>query len=494
MNNLVALPVLLPLATGVLLVFLHERIGLQRRISQLSGFAGVLLAGYLTYVVWHDGIQVLQSGGWAAPSGIALVADLFTGTMLMLSTISLLSVLIYAPRQLEEVRERSFFYPVLQFLVVGINLSFVTGDLFNLFVAFEVMLIASYYLVTLGGSPGQLREGFKYLIINATASVFFLVSIALLYGVTASLNMADIAAKVASAPDNPIFTLIGISFLIVFGVKGALFPLYFWLPRSYFEAPTAIAAIFAAILTKVGIYSIVRIFTLIFVHDLGYTHTLLLILAGFGMVLGVLGAISQYDFKAILAYHSISQMGYIIMGLGLFSRLSLAGTVLFLAHHSFVKSGLFLVAGIVERVTGHTSLKKYSGLLTSHPGLAFLFLSLGLSLAGLPPFSGFFGKFALVKAGIDDGSWLIVTVSLVVSVYTLFSMIKIYRKGFWGEQSGARADLGKAAYVQLLVPALLLLALSVGMGFGAGYALDFALATADQLRNPDLYIQAVLGR
>jgi multicomponent Na+:H+ antiporter subunit D len=494
MNNLVALPVLLPLVTGVLLLLLHGRVSLQRSFSFVSGFLGILLAFYITHTVWYNGIQVVQGGGWAAPYGITLAVDLFSGMMLVLATLSLMTVLIYSPSHLNTIRERSFFYPVMQFLAVGINLSFVTGDFFNLFVAFEVMLISSYFLLTLGGAKDQLREGFKYLVINATASVLFLVAVALLYGVTASLNMADVAQKAAMMPNNPMFTLIGMTFMVVFGVKGALFPLYFWLPRSYFEAPTPIAALFAAILTKVGIYALVRIFTLVFIHDVGYTHTIILVLAGFGMVLGVLGAISQYDFKAILAYHSISQMGYVIMGLGLYSRLALAGTILFLAHHSVVKSALFLVAGVVERLTGSTSLKKYSGLLSSHPVLGFLFLGLGLSLAGLPPFSGFFGKFALVRAGIEQGAWAIVTVSLVVSVFTLFSMVKIYRKGFWGETSGAREALPAGTYAQLMVPTMLLLGISVGMGFGAGYALDFAYAATDQLLNPELYIQAVLGR
>jgi multicomponent Na+:H+ antiporter subunit D len=494
MNNLVALPVILPLGTGVLLLLLHGRLQLQRWISFFSALSGLGIAAYLTHLVWTGGIIAVQGGGWAAPYGITLAADLLSGLMLLLTSISLLTVLIYAPRHLDGGRERTFFYPVLNFLTMGIALSFVTGDMFNLFVAFEVMLISSYFLMVLGGAPGQLREGFKYLVINATASTLFLVAVSLLYSVTASLNMADIAVKAAALPGNPIITLTGIAFLIVFGVKGALFPLYFWLPRSYFEAPTAISAIFAAILTKVGIYALIRIFTLIFIHDVAFTHNLLLILAGFGMVLGVMGAISQYDFKAILAYHSISQMGYIVMGLGLLSRLSLAGAVLFLAHHSVVKSGLFLLAGIVERLTGSTDLKKYSGMLASHPGLAFTFLGMGLSLAGLPPFSGFFGKFALVKAAVEQGAWVILTVSLVVSIFTLFSMVKIYRKGFWGEGSGERRVLGTWEYGQLLFPALLLLGLSIGMGFGAGYFMDFALAAADQLLAPELYIKAVLGR
>ncbi len=494
MNNLVAYPVLLPFVTGVVLLALHGRVKAQRAVSLVSALTALGIAGTLTYTVWHEGIQSVQAGGWAAPYGITLVVDLFSGMMLLLSGTILFTSLVFAMRDMDPGREHTFFYPVTQFLMAGINLSFVTGDLFNLFVSFEVMLIASYFLITLGGSRGQLREGFKYLVINATASTLFLMVVALLYGLTGTLNMADLAQKVASMPENPLFTLIGIGFLIVFGIKGALFPLYFWLPRSYYFAPNAIAALFAAMLTKVGIYALVRVFTLIFVHDVGFTHTIILAIAGFTMFLGVLGAISQMDTKAILSYHIISQIGYMVMGLGLFSRLALAGTVFYIAHHIIVKSALFLISGIIERVTGTTDLKKFSGLLASHPGLGFLFLTTGLSLAGIPPLSGFFSKFALLKAGVEQHSWLIVIVSLVVSLFTLFSMVKIFRKGFWGEPRGERRELSGLAYAHYMFPAMLLLGLSVAMGLGARYMMDFALAAADQLLNPDLYIQAVLGR
>lgn len=494
MNNLVAFPVLLPLVSGILLVLLHGRVQLQRIVSFISALGSLGLAIFLTTQVWNHSIQTVQAGGWAAPYGITLAVDLFSGMMLILAGINVVTCLFFAFRDLDAARERAFFYPVVQFLLVGINLSFITGDLFNLFVAFEVMLIASYFLLTLGGEKGQLREGFKYLVINATASTLFLVAVSLLYGVTGTLNMADLAQKVATRPGDPIITVVAILFMLVFATKAALFPLYFWLPRSYFQAPSPIAALFAAMLTKVGVYALVRVFTLIFIHDQGYTHTILLAVAGLTMLLGVFGAISQMDFKAILSYHIISQIGYMIMGLGLFSKLALAGTVFYMAHHIIVKSALFLLAGVTERITGSTDLKKYSGLIASHPGLAFVFLFTGISLAGVPPFSGFFSKFALLKAGVEQGAWVIVTVSLVVSIFTLFSMVKIFRKGFWGETTGFRNDQGGLAYAQVMAPAVLLLGLSAAMGFGASYMMDFALAASDQLLNPELYIKAVLGR
>jgi multicomponent Na+:H+ antiporter subunit D len=494
MNNLVAASVLLPLGTGVLLVLLHGRTYLQRVLSMLSGLTGLTLAVLLTRQVWTEGIQVVQAGSWRAPYGITLVADLFACMMLLLSWIILLTSMTFAMRDLDEGREQTFFYPVLQFLVVGINLSFVTGDVFNLFVAFEVMLISSYFLLTLGGTPSQLREGFKYLLINATASTLFLMSVALLYGVMGTLNMADLAARAYDMEGDPTLTLIGISFMIVFSIKAALFPLYFWLPRSYFQAPSGIAALFAAMLTKVGVYALVRMFTLIFIHDIGYTHTILLAVAGFTMFLGVLGALAQMDFKSILSFHIISQIGYMIMGLGLYSRLALAGTVFYIAHHIIVKSGLFVLSGVTNWVTGTTDLRRFSGLIASHPVLAGLFFLTGGSLAGVPPLSGFFSKFALLKAGVELKSWGIVAVGLLVSLLTLASMMKIFRKGFWGEPSGDRRVENRLHYAQLIGPAMLLLLLSTAMGLGAKHMMTFALAAAEQLFNPTYYIKAVLGR
>lgn len=494
MSNLVAYPVLLCFGTGIFLLFLHGRVSLQRGVAFLASLAALYISFTLTSTVWHQGIQTQTAGAWPVPYGITLTVDLFSGLMTILAAIILFTSLLFAVRDLDPAREKNFFYPVLFFMMAGINLSFVTGDLFNLFVAFEVMLISSYFLLTIGGAPGQLREGLKYLVLNATASTIFLVAIALLYGVTSSLNMAEVAAKAAQHPGNPYITLVGILFMIVFASKGGLFPLYWWLPRSYWQAPNGVAALFAAMLTKVGVYALVRVFTLIFVHDTAFTHTILLWVAGLTMFFGVLGAISQYDFKAILSYHIISQIGYMIMGLGLFTPLALAGTVFYIAHHIIVKSALFLLSSVTERITGSTDFKKFSGLLADYPGLAFTFLATAISLAGVPPFSGFFSKFALLKAAVEEGSWGIAAVSLVVSLLTLFSMVKIYRKAYWGKESGQRIKRTGWDHAMALLPALLLLGLSVGMGFGARYMMDFAMAAAEQLMNPTIYIQAVMGR
>lgn len=494
MSNLVAYPVLLCFGTGIVQLLLHGRVSAQRVVALLSSIAGIALSVWLTCTIWTSGVQVQTAGGWPVPFGITLAADLFSGLMMVLAAVVLFTSLLFIFRDLDPARERAFFYPVLFFMMAGVNLSFATGDIFNLYVAFEVMLISSYFLLTLGSTGLQVREGLKYLLLNTLASTIFLVAVTLLYGVTASLNMADIAAKAAAEPGNPYITLAGILFLVVFAAKGALFPFYWWLPHSYYQVPNAIAPLFAALLTKVGVYGMVRVFTLIFIYDSSLTHSLLLVIGGLTMILGVLGALSQHDFKAILSYHIISQIGYMIMGLGLYTVLGLAGAVFYIAHHIVVKSGLFLLSGATSRITGHTDLKHYSGLLASHPGLAYTFLATAISLAGVPPFSGFFAKFALLKAAVEKGAWGIATVSVLVSLFTLYSMIKIFRRAYWGRPSGARIQRSRREYLATLAPAIILLALSVGMGLGGGPMMDFALATADQLMRPELYIEAVMGR
>lgn len=495
-NNLLAVPIALPMLTAILLLIFKDRLRVQRVIAIASTGTGFIVSLILFGVVRGQGIQTLYVGGFPAPFGIVLVADLFGALMVILSGLIGIAVLIYTVLTIDRERETHFFHPIFQFLLMGVNGAFLTGDLFNLFVWFEVMLIASYILVSLGGEPYQLREGFKYVLINVLTSSLFLVGIAVLYGVFGTVNMADLAHKVSLVGDaGGITTVIAITFLVVFGIKAAIFPLYYWLPTAYYAPPTAVTAVFAALLTKVGVYSLVRIFTLIFTHDTALTKGLLAWIAGITMVFGVLGAIAPMDFKRILAYHSISQIGYMIMGLAIFTPLALAGAIYYIFHHSIVKGSLFLSSGIAEGLTGSTRLNRMGGLLITHPGLAGLFLVAGLSLAGVPPLSGFFGKFLLVREGFAEGNFLLVGTAIGVGIFTLYSMIKIFRIGFWGEASlaGGEGAIERPHYHKLLGSLGMLLVFTVVIGLFAGPFVEIALESADQMLNPMLYIEAVLG-
>jgi multicomponent Na+:H+ antiporter subunit D len=290
-------------------------------------------------------------------------------------------------------------------------------------------------------------------------------------------------------------------FLVSFGIKAAIFPLFFWLPASYHTPPIVVSAIFAGLLTKVGAYSMIRVFTLVFTQDIGYTHTLILILAGLTMVTGVLGAVAQYDMRRLLSFHIVSQIGYLLMGLGLYSPLALAGAIFFMVHVILAKTALFLIGGIIWRQRGTYQLRSLGGLYASKPALALLFLVPALSLAGVPPLSGFFAKLALIQAGLEDDEYLIVAVALAVGVLTLFSMIKIWNEAFWKEPPDD-ADLApveirepteSSAIPYMYGPVVAMVVMIVALGLAAGPLYEMATTASEQLIHPDAYIQAVLG-
>jgi len=248
-----------------------------------------------------------------------------------------------------------------------------------------------------------------------------------------TLNMADLARHLKTVTPPGLVTTVAILFFLAFGIKAAVFPLFFWLPASYHTPPVPVSAIFAGLLTKVGVYALIRVFTLLFVQETATTHTLILIIAGLTMVTGVLGAVAQNEFRRILSFHIVSQIGYMIMGLGIFSPLGLTGSIFYIIHHIIVKTNLFLVSGVAYRLKGTYELKKLGGLYRYSPGLAILFLIPALSLAGMPPLSGFWAKFILLKAGFETENYLIVVVALLVSLLTLYSMTKIWTEVFWKE-------------------------------------------------------------
>lgn len=491
MNNLVILPILIPFIIGAVLILFSKHHTIQRVVSGFTAVGMLILAVYLAIFVYHEGITTLELGNWSAPFGIVLVADMFATMMVILSSLVGVVCLFFAFQTISAEREKFYFYPFYFFLLTGVNGAFLTGDLFNLFVFFEVMLIASYILIVQGGTKYQLRESIKYVIINVFASILFLVGVAYIYSVTGTLNMAHLAKRVAELEQTGVLNVIAVLFLVVFSMKGALFPLYFWLPRSYYGPPAAIAALFGGLLTKVGIYAIIRTFTLIFTHDPDFTHTLILILAGFTMLFGVLGAVSQFDFKRILSYHIISQVGYMVMGLGIYSQLAIAGAIYYIAHHIIVKSALFLFAGATQRITGTTDLKKMGGLLKTHPYLAWMFFISAISLAGIPPLSGFFSKFPIVLAGFKEGNYIIAAVALLVGILTLFSMMKIFIYAFWGEQKHTE-EQAKVKAGKLLLPIVPLVALTIILGFAAEPIFQYSLQVAEQILDPSIYIESVL--
>ena len=485
MSWLVPMLVAGPLLAAAMTLVVGRRLMAQRIITLVT--VGGVFAGSVALLRAADdsGPIVAQVGAWQAPVGITLVVDRFSAIVLTVSTLMLLAVLIYAVAQLSRDAVDWWFHTKYLALTSGVVLSLVTGDLFNLFVGFEVMLVASYVLLTVKTGEGEIRATMTYVVINLIASALFLVVIATTYGLLGTVNMADLAMRMADLPDGTRAALSTLM-LVVFGIKAALFPLFMWLPDSYPTAPTPVTAVFAGLLTKVGVFVIIRTQTLFF--ESGEPSPLLLFVAGATMVVGVFGAIAQNDVKRILSFHIVSQIGYMIMGLGFLSIAGLAAAIVYISHHIIVKTGLFLVGGIVETEFGTGALDRTGGLLRSRPAVALLFLPLALSLAGFPPFSGFVAKLALVQEGVTLGQWVIVGVSLAVSVLTFYSMTKIWGAAFWGEERElvGHARPGMFGAVGLVVVA------SLAVAAMAGPLVDFSVRAAAELLDPSVYIGAVM--
>jgi multicomponent Na+:H+ antiporter subunit D len=496
-SDLLIFPVLIPMLTGILTLLVGGPSPLQRGLSVLG--AGLLLAtglGLLMSVTQH-GIHVVAVGSWPAPYGITLVADVFSSLLVAVTGLVALACILYSLVTIDPEREAVGYHPLYHFLLMGVCGAFLTGDLFNLYVWFEVMLMASFVLMALGGERGQMEGAIKYVTINLVSSAIFLAALGLLYGLTGTLNMADLAVKLANPSAGlsaGLVTVLAMMLLVAFGIKAAVFPLFFWLPASYHAPPPAVSAVFAGLLTKVGVYALIRVFTLIFLQDVGFTHTLILIVAGLTMVTGVLGAVAQNEFRRVLSFHIVSQIGYMVLGLGLFTPLALAGAVFYIVHHIVVKTNLFLIGGLVERLGGTPQLKQLGGLYESHIGLALLFLIPALSLAGLPPLSGFFAKLAVLQAALAVGQYVSAGIALAVGLLTLFSMLKLWREAFWKPAPESApmpptAPIGTAS----LLPIMILAAVTIMIGLAAGPVFALALQASDQLMNPALYTQAVLG-
>lgn len=496
MRVLLPLPVIACLlGAGASMACARQRV-LQRLIG-VTALATALGASIAVLVkVDSDGPMATFMGGWKAPVGIALVADRLTGIMVVVAAVVLLAVLTFAMGQPGTEQEQPSFHPVYLVLAAGVFLSFLTGDLFNMFVAFEMMLTASYILITLGGRLDQVRSGMTYVVINLVASTFFVVLLGLLYASLGTVNMADIAEKMPSLPSGMRVALALLMFM-VFGIKAAVFPLFFWLPDSYPTAPTAITAVFAGLLTKVGVYCLIRTQTLM-VAPGDRVGGFILFIAGFTMVVGVLGAIAQNDIKRILSFHIVSQIGYMILGLGLFTVAGIGAAIFYAINQIVLKSTLLLVGGMVDHGAGSSNLKRVGGIARRYPLLGWMFLIPALSLAGVPPFAGFVAKLAIIESGFSEGQGFIVAVSLVVSVLTLFSMSKIWGGAFWGDvelvaESGDPMTRRFGGTVPMLVSTGTLVVASVALAVVAGPLFEFCQRASEDLLSHDAYLRAVLG-
>ena len=498
--NLVSFPILIPLLFGILLLlFKSHRL---RTIVAITGSSLTLIASIFIAARTLSGeVLVVQMAGWPAPFGISLVADGLSGLMLVLSsTVGLLCVIFasssfqHTPGRgqsslLNRARESFGAHSLLQFLFMGVHMSFLTGDLFNLFVSFEVMLIASYGLLLIGGEVAQLREGFKYVVINLVASAIFVVAAGFAYGLFGTLNMADVAQRLEGVTD-PRVTIVALLLALVFATKAAVFPLGFWLPYSYPVPPAAISAYFGAILTKVGAYALIRSFTLMFPQETGL-QTALLALAGITMLIGGFGAISQSRWRYLLSFANVASVGYIVMGTFIGSEAALSATLYYFINSVLVIFALFLIAGISEKLAGQNFYSE--GHLASYPYLGAGFFIGAVALAGLPPMSGFIGKFGLVQALLAAGGTLnawITAAAILASFLLLYAGLSVWRNFFWGDSDAVHhvhIPGGMAFATGAAVSLIVVLTLLSGPIYSA------TERVAAQLGNSREYISAVLG-
>ncbi len=496
---IILMPVLLPLSFAILMLFTWKNLHSQRLLNIIAGSTELIASIILLATIYINGIQIVAVGGWKIPYGIVLVADNFSAIMVLMSGLMGFAVAFYSLVTVDKKNEQHFFYPLLQVLLMGVNGSFLTGDIFNLYVWFEVMLISSFVLLALGGKQEQLEGAVKYVTLNLISSMIFLSAVGILFGLTGTLNMADLAVKIQLLEDKGLVTVVAMMFLVSFGIKSAVFPLFSWLPASYHTPPVAVSALFAGLLTKVGVYAMYRVFTLIFDINNEFISTIILVIAGLTMLTGVLGAAAQNDFRRILSFHIVSQVGYMVMALGLMTPFAFAAGIFYIVYHIITKTNLFFISGIVEKIKGTYKLDALGGIFKRYPSVSLLFLISAFTLSGIPPFAGFWAKLTVAMAGFRIEQYFIVGLSLFVSLLTLYSMTKIWNYVFWQDEKVPSETENKFMKIPLerkyllYSPAIFMIFVILLLSLFAGPAFDFAQMTGEQLANPQYYINAVLG-
>ena len=433
--NVLTLPVLLPLLGAALTLVARRHRRVQVAVSLAVLAAGVGVAVFLMWRTHLDGPIALWIGAWPEPLGITLVADRLSGLMLLVSSVVILFVLVFAIGQGvadgDEGSPLAIYFPTYLVLSAGVSNAFLAGDLFNLFVSFEMLLFASFVLLTLGGSGTRIRAGTTYVIVSMVSSFLFLVAIAATYAAAGTVNLAQLSLRLPEV-DSTVALAFQLMLLTVFGIKAAVFPMSAWLPDSYPSAPVPVSAVFAGLLTKVGVYAIIRTQFLLFPDS--PLHTLIMGVGLLTMIVGILGAVAQPGIKRMLSFTLVSHIGYMLFGIGLATEAGLSAAVFYIAHHITVQTALFLITGLIERAGGSTVIDRLGGLAAGAPVLAFLFFVPAMNLAGIPPFSGFVGKVGLIQAGVAEGSamaWALVIASVVTSLLTLYAIAKTWSYAFW---------------------------------------------------------------
>lgn len=494
-------PVAFHLLTAIVLIGFWNKLEVQRYVSAIASIVGIFIAVRLFGDVSANGILVMQSGGWGAPFGITFVADTFSATLVLLTSFVCLAVSVFSAVSISKLRMKYGYYSILHFLIMGLNGAFLTGDIFNLYVFFEVIIIASFVLMTLGGERPQLEGAINYVTMNLLASVIFLTAIAILYGLVGTLNMADLSLKLANEENRGLVNATAILFFVGFGIKSAVFPLYFWLPSSYHTPPSAIGAVFGGLLTKVGIYALLRVYSLMFIPD-EFMSNLLMVIAALTMLTGGVGALVQSNMRKMFSYLIVCHIGFMIAGLGMYTEIALLGAVYYLMHDIIIKTNLFLIGGVILKINGTVMLPKLGGMYEHYPKISILLAIVLLSLVGVPPLSGFWPKLFLIQGAFDTQSFTMAGFIILASFLTLMVVAKIWAEVFWKKGSGKQVmnkpftyfdELRPLKKLVFILPVIFLAIISLYIGLGTERMVTVAGQIAADLKDTSYYIDAVLG-
>jgi multicomponent Na+:H+ antiporter subunit D len=511
MSSLLVLSLGVPLAAAAFGLLLRDHRGAQRVVSGVALPLVLAIAVALVVETRDGGALAASFGTWPRGLSIVWAADGFSALMMTVATTMATASVWFAAARGED--RHPLFHPMVHVLLAGVLGSFLTADLFNLFVTFEVMLIASYVLLTLRGGARQVRAGAVYVGVNLLASTLFLLGIALLYGVTGTVDLGELAGIVAEVEGAWVGATV---IAVAIAVKASLVPMHAWLPRAYVEAGPAVTALFSGLLTKAGVYVLYRLYSVVFAGDPSLRPAIMA-LALLTMVVGVLGAVGRGDVRGILAFHMVSQVGYLVLPLGLWTLAGVTAGLVYLLQYIVVKGALFLAVGAVETLTGTGRLAELGGMVRTRPVLAVGFLLPALALAGIPPTSGFVGKLLLLLAALDAQAWLAAGLIVAVSLFTLLSMVKIWNGVFWGElaprvareptlvpagvivpsggagdrlpPAGPRPSRGRT--IALIAPSVVLGVGVVVLGLAAPWFVDLVEPAARTLLDPTPYLDAV---
>jgi multicomponent Na+:H+ antiporter subunit D len=493
---LLALPIALPFLVAILCFALRDQPA-QQRVASLCGALGLLgVAGFIAEKALTEGAFAQQMSGWPAPYGITLAVDAFGALMLVTASLAGLAAVAFGFAEVEPEAERLGHHTFVHMLLAGVSGAFVTGDLFNLYVWFEVLLISSFGLLVVQGGRLQLDGAARYVGLNLLATVAFLTGVGLLYGATGALNMADLRRAVAPLSGDPKLTVTAALLLFAFGAKAAMFPVFFWLPASYHTPSFTVSALFAALLTKVGVYAMFRVFTLIYGLDTPWLSELLIVGGAATVAVGALGALGQDQLRRVFAYQVIASIGVVTMALGVGTEAAIAGAIFYMLQDMLAKVALFSGGWLGARAAGGEDLPETGGGWAAAPVVSLLFLLPALSMAGVPPFSGFWGKVLIVDAALTDGSGWVAAVALGGGLLTLVAMGRVWAEMFWKAlppETPVAAVAREAAPAAALIVSGGLVAAILLAGLAPAPFVALAEAAAAGLLDPSAYVAAVMG-